>query len=448
MGSPATCTQSLVNITSRKIIRPSSPTPHHQRTLNLSLLDQIFPPTLYPAIIYFYSSDHFPSNDVSESLQTSLSKALVQFYPLAGRLNGPASVDCNDEGAYFLEAQVNCQLLDLLKLPVHSLLNNLIPEFDPQTAHSALGSAVLLVQMSRFNCGGIALAVSLSHKIADGTSYQIFVRAWADIHRDHEYESQLMVPRFNGASLLPAKDSFVNNLGLPKWLPEYQGLTTRRFVFDVTKIANLKAKIGGTNVQLVSAIILKSARAASYQSKPETSSSTAVLSQMVSFRRSMGSVVVENAMGNWFWPVQVVFKPNEMELHELVANMRRDTTVFYNEKAGKFKGEEGFLVMSELFRERGELYRNTKGCISVYKATSLCKLPVYEVDFGWGKPIWVTGQSNQKNVFALFDTKRGDGIEAWVTLDEEEMAIFETDEELLSFASLNPSASVNHHSRM
>ncbi|PRQ45232.1 putative alcohol O-acetyltransferase [Rosa chinensis] len=252
-----------------------------------------------------------------------------------------------------------------------------------------------------------------------------------------------MVPQFNGASLLPAKDSFVNNLGLPK----FQSLTTRRFVFDVTKIATLKAKIGGTNVQLVSAIILKSARAASYQSKQETSSSTAVLSQMVNVRRSMGSLV-ENAMGNWFWPLQVIFKPNETELHELVANMRREIANFYKEKAGKFKGEDGFLVMSESFRERGELYRNTKGRISVYRATSLCKLPVYEIDFGWGKPTWVTSQSNQKNIFVLIDTKRGDGIEAWVTLDEEEMAIFESDEELLSFTSLNPSASVNRHSRM
>lgn len=225
-------------------------------------MDQLFPPTLYPTIIYFYSSDHhFPSN-VSESLQTSLSKALVHFYPLAGRLNGPASIDCSDQGAYFLDAQVNCQLSDLLKLPEHSLLNNLIPEFDPQTAHLALGSAVLLVQMSRFNCGGIALAVSLSHKIADATSCQTFVRAWAAMHRDHEYDGKQLVPHFNGASVLPAKDSFVNNLGLP----QYQSLTTRRFVFDVTKIVNLKAKIGGTNVQLVSAIILKSARACCFSS--------------------------------------------------------------------------------------------------------------------------------------------------------------------------------------
>lgn len=251
--------------------------------------------------------------------------------------------------------------------------------------------------MSRFNCRGIALAVSLSHKIADATSCQTFVRAWAAMHRDHEYDGKLLVPHFNGASVLPAKDSFVNNLGLP----QYQSLTTRRFVFDVTKIVNLKAKIGGTNVQLVSAIILKTARAASRQSKPETT----VFYQMVNLRKSMGSVVPENTMGNWFWPLQVVFKPNETQLQEMVANMRREITEFYNDKAGKFVGEDGFLVMSESFRERAELLRNTKGCINVYRATSLCKLPVYEIDFGWGKPTWVSSQSNQKNIFVLVDTK-------------------------------------------
>ncbi|KAK9950665.1 hypothetical protein M0R45_006142 [Rubus argutus] len=439
-SSAESSTHPLVKINSRKMIKPSSPTPHHQTSLKLSLLDQLLPPTLYATIIYVYHRDHhFPSN-VSESLQTSLSKALVHFYPLAGRLNGPASIDCNDQGAYFLDAQVNCQLSDLLIRPEHSLLNNLIAEFDPQTAHLALGSAVLLVQMSRFNCGGIALAVSLSHKIADATSWQTFVRAWAAMHRDHEYDGKLLVPHFNGASVLPAKDSFVNNLGLP----QYQSLTTRRFVFDVTKIVNLKAKIGGTNVQLVSAIILKSARAASRQSKAQTT----VLSQMVNLRKSMASVVPENTMGNWFWPLQVVFKPNETQLQEMVANMRREITEFYKDKAGKFVGEDGFLVMSESFRERVELFRNTKGCINVYRATSLCKFPVYEIDFGWGKPTWVTSQSNQKNIFVLVDTKGGDGIQAWVTLDEQEMAIFERDEELLSFACLNPSVIVSHHSRM
>jgi hypothetical protein len=38
------------------------------------------------------------------------------------------------------------------------------------------------------------------------------------------------------------------------------------------------------------------------------------------------------------------------------------------------------------------------------------------------------------------DTRDGEGVEAWVTLTEEDMAFFERDRELLAAASLDPSA--------
>jgi hypothetical protein len=42
------------------------------------------------------------------------------------------------------------------------------------------------------------------------------------------------------------------------------------------------------------------------------------------------------------------------------------------------------------------------------------------------------------NTISLLDTSSG-GVEALITLDEEEMAVFERHEELLEFASVNPS---------
>ncbi|PRQ45234.1 putative salutaridinol 7-O-acetyltransferase [Rosa chinensis] len=411
------CTHPLLKITSRKMIKLSSPTPRHQRNLQLSFLDQMLlpissSPKKSPALF----SGPTAASYLIQSLQASLSKALVLFYPLAGRLKTAAFVDCNDEGAHFLEARVNCQRSDLLKVPEHKLLNNLIPEFEPKTVQLALGSVVLIVQVSLFNCGGIAVAASPIHKIGDAGAYYKFTQTWAAIHRGES--DQLVIPEFNGASVLPPRElSPPNNLGL---IPN-QKLTTRRFVFGVTKIESLKTKIGGTHVELVSAIILRSALAASHKSKPETTSSTNVLSQIVSFRNRIVPAVPPNVVGNWFW-----------------------------EKADRFKGEDGFRVVSESLRERGEFFKSTKVCINLYRGTSLCKIPVHEIDFVWGKSTWVTSQSNHKNLFLLIDTKHGDGIEVWVTLDEEEMAIFESEEELLSFACANPSAIVNHqsHSRM
>jgi shikimate O-hydroxycinnamoyltransferase len=71
--------------------------------------------------------------------------------------------------------------------------------------------------------------------------------------------------------------------------------------------------------------------------------------------------------------------------------------------------------------------------------TSWCKLPIYETDFGWGKPTWVTTSKSSRNTILLIDTKNGNGIEVIVNLEKNVMAKFEQEVELLQHASLNPS---------
>ncbi|KAE8123965.1 hypothetical protein FH972_018878 [Carpinus fangiana] len=61
--------------------------------------------------------------------------------------------------------------------------------------------------------------------------------------------------------------------------------------------------------------------------------------------------------------------------------------------------------------------------------TSWCRFPV------WGKPTWVCSPSRPwKNAVVMMSTKDGDGIETCVNMTEEDMAIFQHDPELLSFA--------------
>ncbi|KAL2483251.1 HXXXD-type acyl-transferase family protein [Forsythia ovata] len=68
--------------------------------------------------------------------------------------------------------------------------------------------------------------------------------------------------------------------------------------------------------------------------------------------------------------------------------------------------------------------------------TSLCRFPIYEVDLGWGRPIWVASASyGMKNKVALFDTQSGNRIEAWINLKKEDMTKFEIDVELHAFLS-------------
>ena len=444
-------TEMKIEIISRKTIKPLIPTPQQLRTFRLSLLDQLFPP-IYGTSIFFYTSNPNEKGSITSQvlerscrLQSSLSKTLVDFYPLAGRLKDAASIECNDQGAYFVEAQISCQLVDFLIQPDIELLSRISPISDPKSTQLASDS-ILVIQLTAFSCGGIAIAICISHKIIDASSASTFFQSWTATARGH---GEVVLPELLiGGSLLPPRDLSI--LPTPKVNLLAEKCTTRRFVFDASKIASLKAKIASaigqrppTNVEIVLALIFKCAMAASMSNSGR--SVTSVLSQVVNLRKRMVPPLPENSIGNLIWSFQVFSKDSEIELHELVAKMRKGLIEFCNEKANNFKGDEGFHMVSELLKEQGELMR--KMDINIYRCSSLCKFPLYETDFGWGKPIWITNYSSNyhKNLIVLLDTKGG-GIEAWVTLEEPEMEIFQHSGELLEFASFNPSVFVNHGS--
>ncbi|EXB49715.1 BAHD acyltransferase [Morus notabilis] len=434
-------TKAKIEIISRKAINPFSPTSPQCRNLKFSLLDQIVPPR-YTSIILFYTantnqnidSSSTAHSEISNSLQKSLSKTLVHFYPFAGRLKDNTCIECSDEGAYFIEARINCQLSEFIKEPDPNFLSHLLPTSDPKGAE-LVGRVVLLIQLTVFKCGGTAVSVCASHKIADASSMCEFIKSWAAMARDHD---EVVHPEFIGASMMrPTTDpSIEGRLEAPG-----ESFVTKRFVFDVSKLANLKAKIGSgvpqlvpTNVELVSAIFLRCAIAACQSTtgclKPS------LLYQTVNLRTRMVPPVPEAAIGNLIWGFPVVVEEaSKMEVGDIVVKMRKGLIDFCNEKANRFKGEDGYSFVFESFKVGESL----KMGMNMYFCSSWCKFPFYEVDFGWGKPTWITCPMYSMNAITLMDTKRGERIEAWVTLEKQEMAMFETNEELLAFASINPS---------
>ena len=97
------------------LICPSSPTPKHSLYLS-NLDDQKF---LRFSIKYLYLFKKSISLDI---LKYSLSKVLVHYYPLAGRLRASTEVDqkleidCNGEGAVFAEAFMDITAEEFLEL--------------------------------------------------------------------------------------------------------------------------------------------------------------------------------------------------------------------------------------------------------------------------------------------------------------------------------------------
>ncbi|KAK4855129.1 hypothetical protein QYF36_004299 [Acer negundo] len=67
---------------------------------------------------------------------------------------------------------------------------------------------------------------------------------------------------------------------------------------------------------------------------------------------------------------------------------------------------------------------------------AIIRLPFYETDFGWGKPVWFSvAQRPKSSTFSLSDTSDAKGIQAMVQLSKEDMAKFEQHPAILAYAS-------------
>ncbi|XP_030544190.2 spermidine hydroxycinnamoyl transferase [Rhodamnia argentea] len=155
--------------------------------LPLSELDQIGTITHVPTI-YFYKPPPewlHPADAIFAALRGSLSRALVPFYPLAGKLRwlegGRLQLDCNATGVHLIEAESGGELDDLGDFSPCPEFEQLVPSVDYTKPIHEL--PLLLVQVTKFKCGGLTLSISISHAVADGPSALHFMTEWARLAR-------------------------------------------------------------------------------------------------------------------------------------------------------------------------------------------------------------------------------------------------------------------------
>ncbi|KAI4388451.1 hypothetical protein MLD38_000773 [Melastoma candidum] len=162
---------------SPSLIVPISPTPNH--TLRLSNLDdQKF---LRFSIKYLYL---YQQSVPAETLKHHLSRVLVDYYPLAGRLREDPGyerklmVDCNGKGAVFAEAFMDATVGEFLESSdrPNKSWRKLLYRVD---SDSFLGVPPLVVQVTNLRCGGMILCTAICHCLCDGIGTSQFLRAWA-----------------------------------------------------------------------------------------------------------------------------------------------------------------------------------------------------------------------------------------------------------------------------
>ncbi|EOY14843.1 hypothetical protein QQP08_022947 [Theobroma cacao] len=161
------------------LICPNTPTPKHSLYLS-NLDDQKF---LRFSIKYLYLFKKAVSLDI---LRYSLSKVLVDYYPLAGRLrtctldDQKLEIDCNGEGAVFADAFMDItsdEFLEISRKPNRSW-RKLLYRVE---AHTFLEIPPLVVQVTNLRCGGMILCTAINHCICDGIGTSQFLHAWSHV---------------------------------------------------------------------------------------------------------------------------------------------------------------------------------------------------------------------------------------------------------------------------
>ncbi|KAM3303108.1 hypothetical protein P3S67_014138 [Capsicum chacoense] len=107
---------------------------------------------------------------------------------------------------------------EILNNPDNDAIDIVFPQDLPWSNSLSSGRSLLVVQLSHFNCAGLAVSICLSHKIADGYSLCKFLFDWADTVR-HDQLDFKPSPQFNAASFFPLMD---HPPTIPNGAPETQ----------------------------------------------------------------------------------------------------------------------------------------------------------------------------------------------------------------------------------
>ncbi|XP_050378766.1 vinorine synthase-like [Argentina anserina] len=428
----------------------------HQKPCNLCIFDQLIPATYVP-VIFFYSivDPNFNVPKTLVHLKTSLSHTLTHYYPFSGRIKNNLYIHDFDAGVPYLEARVECRMFELLELREIELLNRFIP-FHPfrKETESPDQLPLMAFQVSVFACGGISVGISLSHKIFDMETANTFFKSWASVfRRDHKAAITSNPNICQASSTFPASDNlpqkylaFMESM----WFEEKK-YVTRRFAFDAKAINTLREKAKSdlvpnpTRVETLTCFLWKHATFASRHGG--TSRRASVIAQAMNLRRRLKPPMPDDSIGNLFWWATAVYNPtDEAEttyklcdllklLHESLNGLEHDQFL------DTLCGEEGRRVFFEYLDQLLEGMDSLDPTPEIYAFTSWVNI-LDEVDFGWGKPFWigVMGKVGPafRNLTVFVKTQRGNGIEAWVTMDEKQMSIMEKDPQFLAFASPNP----------
>ncbi|XP_010479240.1 PREDICTED: shikimate O-hydroxycinnamoyltransferase-like [Camelina sativa] len=423
-----------INILDSTIVRPAAETP----TTNLwnSHVDLIIAKYHTPSV-YFYRPTGASNFFDPQVLKDALSKALVPFYPMAGRLkkdnDGRIEIDCNGAGVLFVVADTPSVIDDLGEFAPSLTLRQLIPDVDYSVGVHTL--PLLVLQVTFFKCGGASLGVGMQHHVADGFSGLHFINTWSDMARGLD----LTIPPFIDRTVLRARNPPQPAFHHVEYQPSptmripssTQGLDdTTVSIFKISRdmlvALKTKSKQDGNTVSYSSYEVLAGhvwrsvCKARGLPDDQETK-----LYVAIDGRSRLRPQLPPGYFGN------VIFSATPLTFAgDLLSKPTWYAAVLIHDVIVRMDDKylRSALDYLEMQPDLSALVR----CASTYKCpnlgiTSWVRLPMYDADFGWGRPIFVgPGAIAYEGLSFLLPSPTNDGsLSLAISLQSEHMKLFE-----------------------
>ncbi|XP_077222634.1 shikimate O-hydroxycinnamoyltransferase-like [Tasmannia lanceolata] len=393
----------IIKVKESSMVRPERETPNGE--LWISNIDLVVP-KMHTLSVYFYRPNGSSTFFDAHLLKESLSKALVPFYPMAGRLKrddtGRIQINCNASGVLFVEADTSAVIDDFGDFAPTAELKQLIPSINYTEDFPSYPLVVL--QVTYFKCGGVSLGVGVQHYVADGYSGIHFINHWSNVARGLD----LIVTPFIDRTLLRARDPPTVKLDhieyhrppsmktpLP---PNTNSTTTSTAMFKITTehLSLLKSSCreagahhnngttpGYSSYELLAAHVWRCVcKARGLEEDQETK-----LYIATDGRSRLRPSLPPGYFGNAIFPATPISVSGDLQSRPLTyaAGRIHDTLVRMDDQYLRSALDYLELQPDLSLMARGA---HTFGCPNI-NINSWMRLPIYDADFGWGRPIFM-----------------------------------------------------------
>ncbi|KAF5806943.1 putative quinate O-hydroxycinnamoyltransferase [Helianthus annuus] len=393
-------------------------------------------PNVHTQTVYIYRPNGAANFFDTKPMKDALSKALVAFYPVGGRLkedkNGRIEIDCQGQGVLFVEAESDGVIDDYGDFAPTPELAKLIPTVDYS---QGIGSYPLLVlQVTFFKCGGVSLGVGMHHYVCDGTSALHFMNTWADMARGLD----LTISPFIDRTLLrardpprPVYDHIEYHLGRPMKLPlEAQSQEKAVSIFKLTRdqLNTLKTKlredgspINYSSFEMLSGHVWKCVcRARGLPVDQETK-----LYFAADGRAHLEPALPAGYFGNVIFSNnatstvgEILSNPSWFAASKIREAVVRRTNDYLRSIIDYLELQPNMLSLAGATMET---YKSSNVAI-----TTWAWLPIHDADFGWGQPVFMgPGGVGIEGISTVVPSPINDGsLSIVISLQAEQLKLF------------------------